>query len=62
MKPARANYNRHESLKEMTSGREAVAGTGASLLVWQITFRIEFGLSVSGYYAKWLEKEGIDMA
>lgn len=52
MKPARANYNRHKSLREITSGREAVLGTGASLLVWQITFRIEFGLSVSRYYAK----------
>lgn len=58
MNPARANYKRHKSLREMTSGREAVPGTGAS----QITFRIEFGLSVAGYYAKWLKKEGIDTA
>lgn len=63
MKPARANYNRHMSLREMTSGREAVPGTGASLLVWQITFRIEFGLSVAGYYTKWWEEEeGFDTA
>lgn len=50
MKPAKANYNRHKSLREMTSGRDDVLGTGASLLVWQITFRIVFGLSVSSYY------------
>lgn len=52
MKPARTNYNGHKSLAEMTSGMEAMLGTGASLLVWQIAFRIDFRLSVASYYTK----------
>lgn len=52
MKPARANYNGHESLREMTSGREVMLVTGAPSPPWQITVRRVLGLSVADYGIK----------